>query len=103
MDHVTDSFAQVIGIILCLIILVRAEPALNRMGGRAPPRLVRLAFALLATGGVAGIVGIVAGQVPDVSSLILAAGTAALIFCERRIRLLTRIRTPRKGHNHAPR
>jgi len=108
MDHFIDSFLQGLGIVLCLIILARAEPAINRMGGNAPPAIVRLAFALLVTGAVAGILGILAGNVPDASSLILAAGTAALIFCERRIRLLTRIRPNRKGLNpkglnHAPR
>ena len=98
-----DLAAQAFGIILCLIILIRAEPALNCMGRESPPMIVRLAFALLATGAVAGIIGILAGHVPDSSFLILAAGTAALILCKRRIRLLSRIYNRKKGPINAQR
>ena len=103
METYANLSAQLIGIVLCILILVRAEPALNRMGHASPPLIVRVAFALLASGAVAGIFAIFAGQVPDTYVLLLTAGTAALTLCKRRIRLLTRIRPPRKGLNHAQR
>ena len=103
METYSDLAAQLIGIVLCILILVRVEPALNRMGSTSPPLIVRAAFALLATGAVAGIFAIFAGQVPDTYVLLLAAGTAALTLCKRRIRLLTRIRQPKKGLPHAQR
>lgn len=99
MPPVLDAIAQFLGLILCVIILIRAEPAINRMGQNSPPMLVRLAFALLATGAVGGIIAILAGAVPDRHTLILIAGTAALTVCERRVRILSR--TPRKGLPHA--
>ena len=103
MDTYANLTAQLIGLVLCILILIRVEPALNRMGHASPPPLVRAAFALLAAGAVAGIFAIFAGQVPDAHVLLLTAGTAALTMCKRRIRLLTRIRPPRKGLNHAQR
>ena len=94
--------AQALGVTLCALILIRAEPAINRMGHLSPPLLVRLAFALLVTGAVAGIIAILAGTVPDPHTLIILAGTAALTFCERRLRILSGT-NPRKGHPHAQR
>lgn len=84
--------SQVIGLMLLMLIVWRTEPALNRMGDKSPPLMVRLSFALLFTGSVAGILFIIAGHVPDIASLLLIAGTAALTFCERRLRIIT-------GHN----
>ena len=103
MELYANLAAQLIGLVLCILILVRVEPALNRMGRTSPPPIVRAAFALLATGAVAGIFAIFAGQVPDIYVLLIAAGTAALTLCKRRIRLLTRIRQPRKELHHAQR
>ena len=104
MEHWTDLAAQLAGLILCALILWRTEPALNRMGHTSPPLIVRIAFALLATGAVAGILAIFAGQTPSLPTLILTAGTAALTFCERRIRILTGHRqNSRKGLHHAQR
>lgn len=104
MQPLSDLTAQLIGLILCGLILWRTEPALNRMGHTSPPVLVRIAFALLATGAVAGILAIFAGQIPSLPTLLMTAGTAALTFCERRIRILTGHRQPtRKGLHHAQR
>lgn len=98
----TQTAAQIVALILFALILWRTEPALNRMGKASPPLMVRVSFILLATGAIAGILGILSGQVPDTPSLILTAGTAALTFCERRIRLLTGHHHPqRKGIRHA--
>jgi ammonia channel protein AmtB len=92
-------FAQILGFVLCAAILARAEPAINRMG-RDTPRLVRIAFVLLAVGAVAGIFAIAAGAVPEWHALILAAGIAALLLCERRLRILTRTPSVDKGVRH---
>lgn len=102
---ILDLAAQLTGLIVCTLIVWRTEPAINRMGNDSPPMLVRIAFALLATGAVGGILVIFGGNVPELHTLILTAGTAALTFCERRIRLLTGRRhpSPRKGLNHAQR
>lgn len=103
MPTLLDPLAQLIGLILCAIILMRAEPAINRMGRASPPLLVRLAFTLLATGAVAGILAILAGSIPDRHTLILLSGTAALTLCERRVRILSAGHPPhpRKGLPHA--
>lgn len=94
-------FAQLLGLALCAIILARAEPAINRMG-HDTPRLVRLAFVLLAGGAVAGIFAIAAGAVPEWHALMLAGGITALLVCERRMRILTRTPpTIDKGAPHA--
>jgi len=101
MTETINVLAQIIGLVLYAIILWRTEPALARMGESSPPLIVRVSFALLATGAVAGILSILSGQVPALSTLILTAGTAALSFCERRIRIITG--QHRKGLNHAQR
>lgn len=93
--------AQMFGLALCAVIFVRAERAINRMG-RDTPRLVRLAFVLLAGGAVAGIFAIAAGAVPEWHALMLAGGITALLVCERRMRILTRTPpTIDKGAPHA--
>lgn len=81
--------AQLLGLVLCALILARAEPAINRMS-RDTPSLVRLAFILLVGGAVAGIFAIAGGAVPEWHVLMLAGGIAALLVCERRMRILTR-------------
>ncbi len=92
---------QLVGLISCAVILWRAEPALNRMS-RCSPRLLRLAFVLLTVGAVAGIFYILIGVVPSWPTLLLAVGTALLLFCERRVRILTaRSHLNRKGIPHA--
>ena len=101
MDNLHHLASQILALIFFGIILWRAEPALNRMGKSSPPTMVRISFILLATGAVAGILSIFSGHVPDTSTLILTGGTAALTFCERRIRLLTGHHQPRKRLRHA--
>lgn len=99
MQTILDLGTQILTALCCLLILIRAEPALNRMGQLSPPFLMRVAFALLATGAVAGILSLLAGKIPDRHTLLILAGTAALTFCERRVRILTG--NHRKGHPHA--
>ena len=83
----TTSFLQVIVLVAALVIVVRSEPALNRMS-RCTPFMIRASFHLLTVGAVAEIVFILAGDVPSWPTAITSVGVAALLFCERRLRLL---------------
>lgn len=78
---------QAIVLVAAFVIIVRAEPALNRMS-RCTPFMVRAAFHLLALGAAAEIVCIVVGDVPSWPTAIVTAGIAALLICERRLRVL---------------
>ena len=69
------------------VIVVRAEPALNRMS-RCTPFMVRASFHLLTLGAVAEIVFILSGDVPTWPTAIMIIGVAALLICERRLRIL---------------
>lgn len=90
---------QALGIFLCIVILARTEPAINRMG-KEEPGLIRAAFVLLASASVAGILAILAGHIPGMETLLLSAGTTSMLLCDRRIRILTKNRN-RKGLRHA--
>lgn len=78
------SIMQAIVVLAALVIIVRTEPALNRMS-RCTPFMVRAAFHLLALGAAAEIVCIVVGDVPSWPTAIVTAGVAALLICERRL------------------
>ena len=78
---------QIIVVMAALVIIVRAEPALNRMS-RGTPLMVRGAFHLLALGAAAEIVFIMSGDVPSWPTAIVTLGVAALLVCERRLRVL---------------
>lgn len=83
----TTLLLQAIVLVAAVVIIVRAEPALNRMS-RCTPFLIRSSFHLLTLGAVAEIVWLVAGDVPSWPTAITLVGVAALLFCERRLRLL---------------
>lgn len=92
----TTLLLQAIVLVAAVIIVWRAEPALNRMSP-CTPFLIRVSFLMLAVGAVAEIVFIFAGDVPSWPTAITTVGAAALLFCERRLRLLcppTRRRSP---------
>lgn len=89
-----DFFAQLIAASACLVIIFRAEPVLNRMS-RCTPILIRAAFLLIVVGAAGAVLCILLGDVPPWPAVIGALGTAALLFCERRLRYLTR---PPKKH-----
>lgn len=78
---------QTIVLVAAVVIILRTEPALNRMS-RVTPLLVRSAFHLLTLGAVSEIVFILSGDVPTWSMAILCAGVAVLLICERRLRVL---------------
>lgn len=83
----TTIILQAIVLLAAVVIIVRAEPALNRMN-RCTPFMVRAAFHLLTLGAAAEIVCVVAGDVPNWPTAIVAVGIAALLICERRLRVL---------------
>ena len=78
---------QAIVLVAAVVIIVRTEPALNRMS-RCTPLLIRAAFHLLTLGAIAQIVFILDGDVPTWPMAIVCAGVAVLLICERRLRVL---------------
>lgn len=74
-------------VIACGVILWRVEPAINRMR-RSTPWLIKLAFLLLAAGALFGLAYLCTGRKPSIPELLLAGGVAALMLCERRMRVL---------------
>ena len=98
-----DQLLQAIFLLACVVILCRAEPATARMSGDTP-LLIRLSFNLLAAGALAGIIYTLGGTVPHWLGVVLTLGIAALLLCDRRVRVLTGIRSinPKdKGPSHA--
>lgn len=77
----------------CVIILWRAEPALNRMT-TGTHFTVRLAMWLLVVGAAAQLLALAMGTVPQWPTVVLELGVACLLYCERRLRVL--IPRPRK-------
>ena len=71
------------------VILWRTEPALARMGCRTP-WMVRYAMLLIAGGALAVIACVLTGIAIDFATLLVLAGLALLLLCERRIHLLAR-------------
>lgn len=89
-----DMALQVVAAVAAGVILYRAEPALNRMS-RQTHIMVRLSMFLLVVGACAQIGAIVLmGCVPSAPEVILFSGVAALLSCERRMRVL--IQRPRR-------
>lgn len=80
------------------LILWRAEPAIARMGG-ATHWMIRYAMLLLAGGALGILIAITSGATIDFFTLLILAGIAMLLFCERRLRYLT---NHRRNH-HAQR
>lgn len=94
MDYV-DALAQLLAGAACIIIFVRAEAAINGMNRRTPI-IVRLAFWLLLIGAVgAGAQITLADAVPPWPSVFGVWGAALMLFCERRLRYLSR--HPKRG------
>ncbi len=93
------SATNLAALVFAAVILVRAEPALARMSP-CTPWMLRYAFLLLAAGAMAVILMVCTGQVPPaVAILLLTAGLALLLLCDRRMRALLPIN--RKGEPHA--
>ena len=69
------------------VIVLRAEPALNRMGS-GTPLLVRLSFLLMVLGASAEILLVLIGSRPSWPTAIVFSGIAVMLVCERRLCLL---------------
>lgn len=82
-----DLAMQVAGVLMCGLILWRAEPTLARMD-RYTHMSVRLAMWLATVGAVARLGWIMLGGVPDGISVLMLGGLAMLLMCERRLRIL---------------
>jgi len=86
-------------LIACSVILMRCEPALNRMSP-CTPWAIRYAMLLIALGALLGLFGLLDGGHANASTVILATGIAILLIGERRIRHIYRTHKPR-GDRHA--
>jgi hypothetical protein len=84
-------------LVCALLILWRAEPALARMSAHTD-WMIRYAMLLLAGGALAVVFAVLGGRQIDGGTLLILAGIALLLICERRLRYLVR---PRPGDRHA--
>lgn len=78
-----DTIAQLASAVACLVILIRTEPAINRMHIGRTPLLLAQAFWGLAVAAATGLVDILLGGVPPWSATFGALAVAALLSCER--------------------
>lgn len=92
-----NTALNLLGIVIAALILWRAEPALNRMSG-ATHWMVRYALLLMAAGALGLLLYILAGVTPSPVTLILAAGIALMLICERRMRYLLPPQQRRNRH-----
>lgn len=88
---ISDFAYRFIVALACIVIILRAEPAISRMTPHTDLR-VRFAIWLCLVGAVARLWWVCMGGVPDSITVLLLVGLAALLMCERRIRVLTGIR-----------
>ncbi|HJW26426.1 MAG TPA: hypothetical protein VJ576_16145 [Rhodocyclaceae bacterium] len=96
----TELIPKAAFIILALLILCRAEPAIDRMTD-STPWMIRWAFLLMAGGAIALLLMAFTPQVPGrLVCMLLAAGVALLLLCERRMRILLPPRRPMKNIKH---
>lgn len=87
---------NLLALVSASVILWRAEPALARMSGTTH-WMIRYALLLLAGGAIGIILAILSGAVVDLLTLLILAGIALLLLCERRLRFLV----TRPGGRHA--
>lgn len=85
-----EILSQITATAACIVILWRAEPAINRMRARSSPILLRLSFWCLAVAALGAAVDLLQGSIPPWPATVGAIGCALLLICERRIRYLTR-------------
>lgn len=85
-----NLLAQLLAGAACVVIIVRCETVINRMN-RNTPIIVRLAFWLLLIGSVgAGAQITLGGAVPPWPAVFGVWGAALMLFCERRLRYLSK-------------
>lgn len=88
---------NVAGLLLSGVVLYYTEPALARMGSETH-WLIRYAMLLLSGGALAIVLTILSGGGVDLATLLVLAGLALLLTCERRLR---RAFPYRQGGRHA--
>lgn len=93
-----DLALKLLLLIACCAILVRCEPALNRMSP-CTPWPIRYALLLIALGAMLGIFGLLDGGSTHPATVILACGIAILLTGERRLRHL--FNHQKQGDRHA--
>lgn len=93
-----DLALKALLLIACSTILMRCEPALNRMSP-CTPWAIRYAMLLIALGALLGLFGLLDGGSVNPSTVILASGIAILLMGERRLRHLFNHR--KQGDRHA--
>lgn len=86
-EHFLSQLTNAIGLAVSVAIIWRTEPAINRMN-RETYWMIRYSLLLLAAGALTIIVAIIAGKPPSFSTILLAAGIALLLTCDRRLRYL---------------
>lgn len=84
---ITEILLNLAALVCASLILWRTEPALARMGA-ATHWMVRYAMLLLAGGSLAVILTVIAGDGIDFQTLLVLAGIALLLLCDRRLRYL---------------
>lgn len=93
-----DILLKLLLLIACSTILLRCEPAINRMSP-CTPWPIRYALLLIALGALLGIFGLLDGGSTNFATVILASGIAILLMGERRLRHLFNHR--KQGDRHA--
>lgn len=89
-----DAVLQLSTVAACVVIIVRTDPAINRMC-RSTREMIRQSILLLQVGATAEIGSIMLGRVPAAPEALVLCGAALLLVCERRVRIL--VPRPRKG------
>ncbi len=93
----TNLILNLAGLLCAMLIVWRTEPAIARMG-RGTHWMIRYAMLLLAGGALGLALTIAGGASIDFCTLLLLAGIALLLICERRLRYLV---TRTGGRRHA--
>lgn len=88
------------GIMFAALILLRTEPAINRMS-KTTHWMIRYALLLIAAAALAIILSTLAGDPPGIITTLLAAGIALMLICDRRLRFLLPNTPNRSGDRHA--
>ncbi|MDE2442103.1 MAG: hypothetical protein KGP14_13860 [Betaproteobacteria bacterium] len=91
-----DAFSQLITLLACALIFVRAEPVLNRCHFERTALLINIAFYMLTIGSLILGGSVLFGCIPSWPTAVLALGVAMLLLCERRVRVLFRTSRPKQ-------
>lgn len=90
-----DLLKQALALLACVVIVWRAEPALNRCG-RDTTLSINVAIWLLHAVALLSAYDILTGDVPPWIVIAGGWGVAMMLLCERRIRILLRPVRPRR-------